>query len=44
MRSIFYASSRPKAEGECSCNSVVRLLHEKGYVLKVPRPSPDRLR
>ena len=44
MRSIFYASSRPKVEGEFSCSTVVRLLHEKGYVLKVPRPSPDRLR
>jgi transposase len=27
---------------ECSYSTVVRLLHEKGYVLKVPQPWPDR--
>jgi transposase len=27
---------------ECSYNTILRLLHEKGYVLKVPKPWPDR--
>lgn len=27
---------------ECSYTTVLRLLHEKGYVLKVPKPWPDR--
>jgi putative transposase len=27
---------------ECSYDTVRRLLHEKGYVLKVPQPWPDR--
>jgi transposase len=31
-----------KCQVECSYETVRRLLHEKGYVLKVPRPWPDR--
>lgn len=38
----FYGHVRDKYQVECSYNTVVRLLHEKGYVLKVPQPWPDR--
>ena len=38
----FHGHITEKYSLECSYNTVVRLLHEKGYVLKVPRPWPDR--
>jgi transposase len=38
----FHGHVREKYQVECSYNTAVRLLHEKGYVLKVPRPWPDR--
>jgi len=38
----FHGHVREKYQMECSYNTVVRLLHEKGYVLKVPQPWPDR--
>lgn len=40
--SAFHGHIRDKYSLECSYNTVVRLLHEKGYVLKVPKPWPDR--
>jgi len=38
----FHGHVRDKYRIECSYSTVVRLLHEKGYVLKVPQPWPDR--
>lgn len=38
----FHGHVRNKYRIECSYSTVVRLLHEKGYVLKVPQPWPDR--
>jgi transposase len=38
----FHGHIREKYQMECSYNTVLRLLHEKGYVLKVPQPWPDR--
>ena len=38
----FHGHITAKYSVECSYNTVLRLLHEKGYVLKVPRPWPDR--
>ena len=38
----FHGHIAEKYQVECSYNTVVRLLHEKGYVLKVPQPWPDR--
>ena len=38
----FHGYIAEKYQVECSYNTVVRLLHEKGYVLKVPQPWPDR--
>ena len=38
----FHGHITGKYKIECSYNTVVRLLHEKGYVLKVPQPWPDR--
>ena len=40
--SAFHGHITAKYSVECSYNTVLRLLHEKGYVLKVPRPWPDR--
>ena len=38
----FYGHITAKYSLDCSYQTVLRLLHEKGYVLKVPRPWPDR--
>lgn len=38
----FHGHITEKYSLECSYNTVLRLLHEKGYVLKVPKPWPDR--
>ena len=38
----FHGHIAQKYRVECSYETVRRLLHEKGYVLKVPRPWPDR--
>lgn len=38
----FHGHIRDKYRIECSYDTVLRLLHEKGYVLKVPKPWPDR--
>ena len=40
--SAFHGHITKKYSLECSYNTVLRLLHEKGYVLKVPKPWPDR--
>jgi len=40
--SAFHGHITEKYSLECSYNTVLRLLHEKGYVLKVPKPWPDR--
>jgi len=40
--SAFHGHITKKYALECSYNTVLRLLHEKGYVLKVPKPWPDR--
>ncbi len=40
--SAFHGHITEKYALECSYQTVMRLLHEKGYVLKVPRPWPDR--
>ena len=38
----FHGHITEKYRVECSYKTLVRLLHEKGYVLKVPQPWPDR--
>jgi transposase len=38
----FHGHIAQKYRVECSHDTVLRLLHEKGYVLKVPQPWPDR--
>lgn len=38
----FHGHIAEKYRVECSHDTVLRLLHEKGYVLKVPQPWPDR--
>ena len=38
----FHGHIAEKYQVECSYETVRRLLHEKGYVLKVPQPWPDR--
>jgi len=38
----FHGHIAKKYQVECSYDAVRRLLHEKGYVLKVPQPWPDR--
>ncbi len=38
----FHGHIAEKYRVECSYETVRRLLHEKGYVLKVPQPWPDR--
>jgi transposase len=38
----FHGHITEKYALECSYNTILRLLHEKGYVLKVPKPWPDR--
>ena len=38
----FHGHIAEKYPVECSYDTVLRLLHEKGYVLKVPQPWPDR--
>jgi transposase len=38
----FHGHIAEKYRVECSYDTVRRLLHEKGYVLKVPQPWPDR--
>ena len=38
----FHGYVTEKYRVECSYETVRRLLHEKGYVLKVPQPWPDR--
>jgi transposase len=40
--SAFRGHIAEKYKVECSYETVRRLLHEKGYVLKVPQPWPDR--
>jgi transposase len=40
--SAFHGHITEKYALECSYATVLRLLHEKGYVLKVPKPWPDR--
>jgi transposase len=40
--SAFHGHITEKYALECSYTTVLRLLHEKGYVLKVPKPWPDR--
>jgi len=40
--SAFHGHITQKYALECSYATVLRLLHEKGYVLKVPKPWPDR--
>jgi len=38
----FHGHITGKYQVECSYDTVLRLLHEKGYRLKVPQPWPDR--
>jgi len=38
----FHGYIAEKYQVECSYRTLVRLLHEKNYVLKVPQPWPDR--
>jgi transposase len=38
----FHGYIQGKYRIECSYDTVLRLLHERGYVLKVPQPWPDR--
>jgi len=38
----FHGYVSEKYRIECSYQTLLRLLHEKGFVLKVPRPWPDR--
>ncbi len=38
----FHGHIAEKYQVECSYDTVLRLLHEKGYRLKVPQPWPDR--
>ncbi len=38
----FHGHITKKYQVECSYDTVLRLLHEKGYRLKVPQPWPDR--
>jgi transposase len=38
----FHVYISKKYSIECSYQTVLRVLHEKGYVLKVPKPWPDR--
>jgi transposase len=38
----FHGHIAKKYQIECSYDTVLRLLHEKGYRLKVPQPWPDR--
>jgi transposase len=38
----FHGHITKKYRIECSYGTVLRLLHEKGYTLKVPQPWPDR--
>ena len=38
----FHGHITAKYHVECSYQTLVRLLHEKGYALKVPQPWPDR--
>jgi transposase len=38
----FHGHITEKYRIECSHDTVLRLLHEKGYTLKVPQPWPDR--
>jgi transposase len=38
----FHGHIAGKYQVECSYDTVLRLLHEKGYRLKVPQPWPDR--
>ena len=38
----FHGYVAQKYRIECSYQTLLRLLHEKGFVLKVPRPWPDR--
>lgn len=38
----FHGHICEKYRMECSYDTVLRLLHEKGYALKVPQPWPDR--
>jgi transposase len=38
----FHGHITEKYKVACSHDTVLRLLHEKGYVLKVPQPWPDR--
>jgi transposase len=38
----FHGHITEKYKVECSHDTVLRLLHEHGYVLKVPQPWPDR--
>ncbi len=38
----FHGYISKKYSIECSYQTVLRVLHEKGYVLKVPKPWPDR--
>lgn len=40
--SAFHGHITDKYALECSYHTILRLLHEKGYVLKVPKPWPDR--
>jgi transposase len=40
--SAFHGHITGKYALECSYATVLRLLHEQGYVLKVPKPWPDR--
>jgi transposase len=40
--SAFHGHITEKYQIACSYQTVVRFLHEKGYVLKVPQPWPDR--
>lgn len=40
--SAFHGHITAKYALECSYNTILRLLHDKGYVLKVPKPWPDR--
>jgi len=40
--SAFHGHITEKYSLDCSYQTVLRLLHEKGYVLKVPRPWLDR--
>ena len=42
IASAFHGHITEKYALDCSHNTVLLLLHEKGYVLKVPQPWPDR--